>query len=97
MERHSTTFRRIVNLYDEARQLLDKSGETWLTPDEQLRFKEIRAALDKLWTERRAEWVFAESGPPRTLGDNRPMPHGRPSHPRLSAYGIAPLPHAGGD
>lgn len=92
----STTFGRIVQLYDEERRLLDKAGETWLTPDDRDHFRQIRRELtEKYWPERRAEQVRAEHGPPRMISDNRPMPQGRPSHPRLPAYGIAPLPSGG--
>jgi hypothetical protein len=49
----TTTFRRIVALYDEERCLLDQAGDANLTADEQRRFAKIRAALTSLWPKKR--------------------------------------------
>ena len=49
----TTTFKRIVALYDEARHLLDQAGDAYLTADEQRRFAKIRAALTSLWPKER--------------------------------------------
>ena len=49
----TTTFRRIVALYDEERCLLDQAGDANQTADEQRRFAEIRAALTSLWPKER--------------------------------------------
>lgn len=98
---HTTTFDQIVHLYDEERRLLDKAGETWLTDQEREYFRQIRRELsEKYWPLERAERVMAEHGSPRMISDNRPMPNGRKTRPRLPAYGIAPLPSprpGGGD
>lgn len=90
MAHSTTTFRRIVCLYDEARALLDKRSNDWLTDDDQARFAQIREQLDRLWTHRRAELVFQVNGPPRMV--SAPDPRRRAQ----IARGIAPLP-AGGD
>jgi hypothetical protein len=84
---HTTTFDRIVQLYDEERQLLDKGD--YLTDDEQRQFADIRAELAKSWPQRRAEQVFEVSGPPRMI--SAPDPRSQ----RQVARGIAPLPRGG--
>lgn len=89
----TTTFRRIVGLYDEARQLLDKRNDDWLTDDDQARFAEIRVSLDAMWSKRRAELVFQTKGSPRMV--SAPDPRSQPQVKRF-AHGIAPLP-SGGD
>lgn len=80
----STTFDRIVDLYDEAGRLL---AHEYLTEAEQARFREIRVTLDRLWTHRRAELVFSIHGPPRSLGGGTEA-----DQRRQFAHGIAPLP-----
>jgi len=84
----TTTFDRIVHLYDQARMLLDK--EEGLTEDEQRQFADIRDQLDRLWTHRRAELVFQVAGPPRMISAPDP------SRRAQIARGIQPLP-SGGD
>jgi len=85
----TTTFTRIVELYDAAGALLSK--DDFLTEAEQARFADIRAELDQLWPKRRAELVFQIDGPPRLV--SAPDEHARR---RQIAHGIAPLP-SGGD
>lgn len=89
---HSITFQRIVSLYDEARQLLDKRSDDWLSDDDQARFQEIRDQLDGMWNKRRAELVFQTDGPPRMV--SAPDPKSQPQIRRF-AHGIAPLPQGG--
>jgi len=84
----TTTFRRIVELYDVAGRLLAK--EDGLTEAEQARFREIRDQLDQLWPKRRAELVFQIDGPPRLI--SAPDERARARH---IAHGIAPLPGGG--
>lgn len=86
MSHSTTTLDRIVRLYDQARQLLDR--EEGLSADDQQRFREIRAELDqRLWPERRAELVRQVAGPPRLVGGG-----GERDQQRAIAHGIAPLP-----
>jgi hypothetical protein len=81
----TTTFTRIVELYDASVQLLAK--DDFLTEAEQQRFADIRNELDQLWTHRRAELVFQINGPPRLI--SAPDDGARKRH---IAHGIAPLP-----
>lgn len=90
MSHSITTFQRIVALYDEERQLLDKYSHEYLTEAEQARFADIRANLAKLWPQRRADLVFEADGPPRITGNAQPL-----DRRRMTAYGIAPLPNGG--
>jgi hypothetical protein len=81
---YTTTFDRIVSLYDQASA--PQACEEGLTADEQKQFREIRATLDRLWDRRRAELAFDASGPPRIV--SAPDPRSQ----RQIARGIAPLP-----
>lgn len=85
MSHSTTTFDRIVRLYDRARDLLDK--EEGLDADDQRVFRAIRDELDGMWIRRRAELTFAVSGPPRLISAPNPQ-----DHKRVVAHGIAPLP-----
>ena len=89
MAHSTTTFDRIVRLYDQAGQLLSKNE--LLTEAEQQLFADIRAELDRLWPKRRAELTFQASGPPRLIA--APNPH---DHHRVIAHGIQPLPSGRG-
>jgi len=91
MGHSTTTFRRIVALYDEERQLLDK---TELTDAERARFADIRASLiERYWPQERAERVRQASGPPRLISAPDPRSHRRVAQ---FAHGMQPLP-SGGD
>lgn len=86
MTHSTTTFARIVALSEAEQRLLSKE---YLTDAERQQFRDIRASLAKLWPQRRAELVFAVSGPPRLISAPDPRDH------RKIAYGIAPLPSGG--
>jgi len=86
----TTTLQRIIRLYDEERQLLDRTGEDWLSAAERARFADIRAGLERLWRDRRQELVFSLAGPPRLLGGGSET-----DQKRQIAHGIAPLPSGG--
>jgi hypothetical protein len=86
----TTTFDRIVHLYEEAGRLLAKEG--LLSDDDQTCFTKIREDLDQFWPKRRAELVFHVSGPPRLI--SAPDPRSQPQIRRF-AHGIAPLPNGG--
>lgn len=88
MGHSTTTFGRIVRLYDEERMLLDKEE---LTDAERGRFAEIRTQLESLWPKERQERVFLQHGRPRLISAPDP------SRRRQVARGIQPLPATGGD
>lgn len=81
-----STLDQIVVLSEAEQDLLN-------TPDwdaaERKQFDDIRAALAKLWTQRRAELTFNAAGPPRMV--SAPDPRSVPQIRRF-AHGIAPLP-----
>lgn len=87
----TTTLKRIVSLYDQERQLLDRDEYDWQSSAAaRQQFADIRADLEQYWRDRRAELVFLESGPPRRIGGGEPR-----DQKRQIAYGIAPLPGGG--
>lgn len=88
---HSTTLGHIVALSEAEQQLLAK--DDYLTEAEQRQFADIRAALAKLWPQRRAELVFERDGPPRMV--SAPDPRSQ-KQVRRFAVGVQPLP-SGGD
>lgn len=87
MAHFTTTFDRIVALSEAEQRLLSQES---LSDADQRRFRDIRAELAQLWTERRAELVFELHGPPRITGNAQPV-----DRRRIAAYGIAPLPSGG--
>ena len=80
----TTTFDRIIELYDAASHLLAKND--LLTAAEQRCFADIREELHQLWPKRRAELTFQIAGPPRMI--SAPDPRSQ----RQIARGIPPLP-----
>ena len=92
MSHSTTTLDRIVHLYDQERTLLNHDLDDWQAAREVRTIcADIRAKLDRLWHDRRAELTFQIAGPPRYLGGG-----GERDQKRQIAYGIQPLP-SGGD
>lgn len=89
---YSSTFRKIISLYDEAGQLLAK--DDGFTEADQARFQEIRDTLDGMWNRRRKELIFEQHGPPRMVA--APNPRSQRQVTRSIAHGIAPLPMPNG-
>jgi hypothetical protein len=85
----TTTFDRIVQLYDEERRLLDRAYDDDFTADERQRLREIGSELmNTYWPLRRKEIVFQLHGTPRLISAPNPQ-----DHKRVIAHGIAPLPN----
>jgi hypothetical protein len=91
----TTTLSQIVTLSDEyLRRLNSRDAGDFLTDADRWRCVEIRAALAKLWNDRRQELTFEVSGPPRMVSAPDPRVRDVPSA-RLHARGIQPLPQGG--
>jgi hypothetical protein len=87
MAHSTTTFQRIVRMYERAGALLAQEA---MDDAERVEFRQLQSDLDQYWERERASRVFAQHGPPRMI--SAPDPRSQ----RQIARGIAPLP-SGGD